>query len=331
MSRKVILEVEHLCKYYPIKAKKPWEPKQLLYAVEDVSFQVYEGETIGIVGESGCGKSTLGQCILQLQKPTSGIVRYRGQELQACRGKELRKLRGKLQMVFQDPYSSLSPRKTIGKILAEPLEAQASLGNYEKSRIRGRVEELIQLVGLEKESLKRYPHEFSGGQRQRIGIARAFATEPELIICDEAVSALDVSIQAQVVNLLQDLQESSGVSYLFISHDLSVVRHISDRIVILYLGQIVEMGSKEALFTHPMHPYTRMLLDAVPVADPAQKKEYSQETPELPSALKRQAGCCFAERCSCTADICRTQAPVLQDLADGHYCACHRAKEKWDV
>lgn len=331
MNRDVILEVEHVCKYYPVKAEKPWEPKQSVYAVDGVSFQVREKETIGIVGESGCGKSTLGQCILQLQKPTAGSVRYRGQELQMCGAKEMRRLRGKLQMVFQDPYSSLSPRKTVWKILAEPLEAQAALGNYEKSRIRERVEELIEMVGMEKECLKRYPHGFSGGQRQRIGIARAFATKPELVICDEAVSALDVSIQAQVVNLLQDLKEKEGVSYLFISHDLSVVRHISDRIIVLYLGRIVEMADKEALFSNPLHPYTKMLLDAVPKADPEQRKEYTSEAVEMPSPLERQKGCCFAGRCPYAEKSCREEPQELQEIEDGHFCACHRVKEKRDV
>ena len=322
MEEKELLRVEQLCKYYPVKGRRPGGKKQMVKAVDSVSLTLRRGETLGVVGESGCGKSTLGQCILMLQRPTSGHVWFDGQELTGRSEHSLRPLRGRMQMVFQDPYSSLDPRWTVRQILAEPLCGQ----NH--SQAQKRVEELAALVGLDRESLDRYPHEFSGGQRQRIGIARAFAAAPELVLCDEAVSALDVSIQAQIVNLLQDLKEQTGVSYLFISHDLSVVHHISDRIVVLYLGRVMEEGTRDQLFRNPCHPYTKMLLEAVPQPDPESRPKEQPASSDFPSPLDIPSGCRFHTRCPyCDPVRCEAEEPELTEVAPGHFCACHFGKE----
>lgn len=322
MEEKELLRVEQLCKYYPVKGRRPGGKKQMVKAVDSVSLTLRRGEILGIVGESGCGKSTLGQCILMLQRPTSGHVWFDGQELTGRSEHSLRPLRRRMQMVFQDPYSSLDPRWTVRQILAEPLHGQ----NHHQ--VQERVEELAALVGLDQESLDRYPHEFSGGQRQRIGIARAFAAAPELVLCDEAVSALDVSIQAQIVNLLQDLKEQTGVSYLFISHDLSVVHHISDRIVVLYLGRVMEEGTRDQLFRNPCHPYTKMLLEAVPQPDPESRPKEQPASSDFPSPLDIPSGCRFRTRCPyCDPVRCEAEEPELTEVAPGHFCACHFGKE----
>lgn len=322
MEEKELLRVEQLCKYYPVKGRRPGGKKQMVKAVDSVSLTLRRGEILGIVGESGCGKSTLGQCILMLQRPTSGHVWFDGQELTGRSEHSLRPLRRRMQMVFQDPYSSLDPRWTVRQILAEPLHGQ----NHHQ--VQERVEELAALVGLDQESLDRYPHEFSGGQRQRIGIARAFAAAPELVLCDEAVSALDVSIQAQIVNLLQDLKEQTDVSYLFISHDLSVVHHISDRIVVLYLGRVMEEGTRDQLFRNPCHPYTKMLLEAVPQPDPESRPKEQPASSDFPSPLDIPSGCRFRTRCPyCDPVRCEAEEPELTEVAPGHFCACHFGKE----
>ena len=322
MEEKELLRVEQLCKYYPVKGRRSGGKRQTVKAVDGVSLTLRRGETLGVVGESGCGKSTLGQCILMLQRPTSGHVWFDGQELTGRSEHSLRPLRRRMQMVFQDPYSSLDPRWTVRQILAEPLCGQ----NH--SQAQKRVEELAALVGLDRESLDRYPHEFSGGQRQRIGIARAFAAAPELVLCDEAVSALDVSIQAQIVNLLQDLKEQTGVSYLFISHDLSVVHHISDRIVVLYLGRVMEEGTRDQLFRNPCHPYTKMLLEAVPQPDPESRPKEQPASSDFPSPLDIPSGCRFRTRCPyCDPVRCEAEEPGLTEVAPGHFCACHFGKE----
>lgn len=326
-KKEVLMRTEDLCKYYPVKKQWPWQERREVHAVDGISLTVYQGETIGIVGESGCGKSTFGQCLLMLQKPTSGQIWYQGEEISTWKERKLRALRGEIQMVFQDPYSSLDPSRTVFQIVAEPLEAQAVLGNYPKEQIRGRVKEMLELVGLGEDVMSRFPHEFSGGQRQRIGIARAFACAPKLVVCDEAVSALDVSIQAQIINLLQDLQERTGVSYLFISHDLGVVRHISDRIVVLYLGQIVEEASKEALFEQPVHPYTRTLLEAIPLPDPEKPLQVEEGVIEFPDPLAVAQGCRFCLRCPFAQELCKTKQPERFEVEPGHFVACHRAKE----
>ena len=322
MEEKELLRVEQLCKYYPVKGRRPGGKKQMVKAVDSVSLTLRRGEILGIVGESGCGKSTLGQCILMLQRPTSGHVWFDGQELTGRSEHSLRPLRRRMQMVFQDPYSSLDPRWTVRQILAEPLHGQ----NHHQ--VQERVEELAALVGLDQESLDRYPHEFSGGQRQRIGIARAFAAAPELVLCDEAVSALDVSIQAQIVNLLQDLKEQTDVSYLFISHDLSVVHHISDRIVVLYLGRVMEEGTRDQLFRNPCHPYTKILLEAVPQPDPESRPKEQPASSDFPSPLDIPSGCRFRTRCPyCDPVRCEAEEPELTEVAPGHFCACHFGKE----
>ena len=330
MKKEELIRTEKLCKYYPVRAKYPWQEKKAVRAVDGISMTVCKSETVGIVGESGCGKSTFGQCLLMLQKPTSGKIWYQGEEISNWKERRLRTLRGKIQMVFQDPYSSLDPSKTVYQIVAEPLEAQVAMGNFSREQVENQVLKMLELVGLGKNVLSRFPHEFSGGQRQRIGIARAFACEPQLVVCDEAVSALDVSIQAQIVNLLQDLQEQTGVSYLFISHDLGVVRHISDRILVLYLGQVVEEARKEDLFEHPLHPYTQTLLKAIPQPDPSKHLEISEETIEFPDPLQAAQGCRFCLRCPYgTEEVCRKNKPEFVEVEPGHLVACHKAKEFW--
>lgn len=297
-----LLEVRNLSKIFEVGKAK-------VHAVNDVSFTVARGETLGLVGESGCGKSTLGRCILRLLKPTEGDVIFDGVNLTTLGSREMRKIRRKIQIIFQDPFGSLNPRMSVEQILTEPLEIHR-LFNSKVERSK-RVKELLDLVGLRSESLSRYPHEFSGGQRQRICIARALAVQPELIVCDEPVSALDVSIQAQIINLLQDLQKEFKLTYLFVAHDLNVVQHISDRVAVMYLGRIVEMGDSELLYKHPKHPYTKALLSAVPIADPEQRKERIILRGDVPSPVNLPDGCSFNPRCPKVQPNCSQSRPDL--------------------
>ncbi|MEK3734956.1 dipeptide ABC transporter ATP-binding protein [Paenibacillus sp. FSL M8-0334] len=315
-----LLQVEHLKKYYPIERK--WFGKQgaVVKAVDDISFSVMQGETFGLVGESGCGKSTTGRALLRLIEPTGGQVRFDGTELTALSAKELRTKRRDMQIVFQDPFSSLDPRHTVQRILEEPLIVHGIGDRQERQRM---IRELTDVVGLAQSHLQRYPHQFSGGQRQRIGIARALSLRPKLIVADEPVSALDVSIQSQVINLLQDLQEEFGLTYLFIAHDLSVVKHISDRIAVMYLGRIVEIAEKDKLYSAPRHPYTQALLSAVPEPDPDMRRARILLQGEVPSPADAPVGCAFHTRCPKVMDICRARRPELAETGEGHLAACH--------
>ena len=310
---KVLLKAEHLKKYFK-------SPHGTVKAVDDVSLEIYEGETLALVGESGCGKSTLGRVILNLITPTSGTVTFDGTDITALHGKTLRNMRAQMQLVFQDPFSSLDPRFTVGQIIAEPLQ---NMG-LSKQEQQNRVLELMDRVSLQPEHYSRYPHQFSGGQRQRIGIARALAPNPRLIVCDEPVSALDVSIQAQILNLLKKLQSQSNLTYLFISHDLAVVRYISDRVCVMFLGQICELCSTAEAYEKPLHPYTRMLIDSAPEPDPDFHREDRMLLQgELPSPVNPPAGCRFCTRCPFATDVCRTVHPELKEYTPGHFCACH--------
>ena len=293
-------------------------------AVDGLSFSIRKGETLGLVGESGCGKSTTGRAILQLHRPTAGTVQFEGVELTRLKGEPLRKMRRQMQMIFQDPYASLNPRMTVGSIIGEPLDIHNLARGKEKQQ---RVEELLRVVGLNPYFANRYPHEFSGGQRQRIGIARALAVNPSFIVCDEPISALDVSIQAQIINLLEELQDEFGLTYLFIAHDLSVVRHISDRIAVMYLGKIVEVADRLELYENPLHPYTKALLSAVPIPDPAieRKRERIILTGDVPSPVNPPPGCRFHTRCPLADTICREQEPEFREVTPGHWAACHFA------
>jgi oligopeptide transport system ATP-binding protein len=291
-------------------------------AVDDISFDIKSGETLGLVGESGCGKSTTGRAILQLYKPTAGSVEFNGRDLVQLKGGEMRRMRRELQMIFQDPYASLNPRMTVGSIIGEPLEIHNLAKGREKTE---RVQELLRTVGLNPYFANRYPHEFSGGQRQRIGIARALAVEPKFIVCDEPISALDVSIQAQIINLLEELQEKLGLTYLFIAHDLAVVRHISDRVAVMYVGKIVEVTDRNTIFDNPLHPYTRALLSSIPIPDPVLEKRRSRMilVGDVPSPVNPPTGCRFNPRCPYAEDNCRTDEPPLAEVKPGHYAACH--------
>lgn len=317
---KVLLKVENLKKYFPIRtgmfARKTGDVK----AVDNISFEVYEGETLGIVGESGCGKSTTGRVIMRLFEPTEGKITFDGVELTALSNEEMRQARRDIQMVFQDPYASLNPRHTIGEILEEPLIVHGIGTKEERKR---KVREYLEIVGLSAYHAKRYPHQFSGGQRQRIGIARALMTNPKLIIADEPVSALDVSIQAQVLNLMQKLQEDLKLTYIFIAHDLGVVRHISNRVGVMYLGHIVELAESEMLYNEPLHPYSQALLSAVPIPDPQYEREQILLKGEIPSPSNPPFGCSFHTRCGFAMDICKQQAPLLENVKKGHSVACH--------
>jgi len=291
-------------------------------AVDDISFDITQGETLGLVGESGCGKSTTGRAILQLYKPTAGSVEFNGRNLVTLKSGEMRRMRRELQMIFQDPYASLNPRMTVGSIIGEPLEIHNLAKGREKTE---RVQELLRTVGLNPYFANRYPHEFSGGQRQRIGIARALAVEPKFIVCDEPISALDVSIQAQIINLLEELQEKLGLTYLFIAHDLAVVRHISDRVAVMYVGKMVELTDRNEIFDNPLHPYTRALLSSIPIPDPVLEKRRSRMilVGDVPSPVNPPSGCRFNPRCPYAEDNCKTDEPALTEVRTGHFVACH--------
>jgi oligopeptide/dipeptide ABC transporter ATP-binding protein len=321
----VLLEVRDLVKHFPVGGGFFKRSPGVVRAVEGVSFSLRRGETLGLVGESGCGKTTTGRCILQLERPTSGQILFEGIDLATHSEQQLRELRRHMQVIFQDPYSSLNPRMTIGQILAEPLKVHRLVSG--KRARDERVRELLTQVGLLPQHAQRYPHQLSGGQRQRVGIARALAMEPSLIICDEPVSALDVSIQAQIINLLEELQSRLGLTYLFIAHDLSVVRHISDRVVVMYLGKVAEVADRQALYEAPLHPYTRALLSAVPIPDP--KLEATRERTvlrgEIPSALTPPGGCVFHPRCPIAEARCSAEIPRLREIQPGHWAACHLA------
>ena len=319
-SKTPLLEVKDLKKWFPAK-KSPFSREKIyIKAVDGVSFTLNEGDPLGVVGESGCGKSTMGRSVLRLLEPTGGQVLFKGVDYTALKDKELRDSRKELQIIFQDPYASLDPRMTIGDIIAEPLDIQLKLPAKERMQ---RVLETMERAGLNTRFVNRYPHEFSGGQRQRIGIARAIVLNPKIMVCDEPVSALDVSIQAQVINLLMDLQKEMGMAYIFISHDLSVIKHISDRVAVMYLGHLVEIADKKDIYAHPMHPYTVALLSAIPVADRKHKKEKIVLEGDLPSPANPPSGCVFHTRCYKAQDICKTEVPELKDCGNGHCCACH--------
>jgi len=316
----VLLEVRNLRKYYPVTKGFIFQRQVgAVKAVDDVSFFIRKGETLGLVGESGCGKTTTGRVILRLQEPTHGEALFEGRDIFKLGKEELRRLRRDMQIIFQDPYSSLNPRMTVGDIIGEPLEIHKLARGKEKVR---RVQELLEVVGLSPYHANRYPHEFSGGQRQRIGIARALAVNPKLIIADEPVSALDVSIQAQVLNLLEELQKEFGLTYLFIAHDLSVVKHISDRIAVMYLGRIVELAAADELFSNPQHPYTEALLSAVPIPNPEMRRERIILPGDVPSPINPPAGCRFHTRCLYAQPSCKVDDPAFADIGGGHYVAC---------
>ena len=318
-----ILEVRNLRKYFPVTEGLVFQKAVgQVKAVDGVSFAIRKGETLGLVGESGCGKTTTGRCVLQLDRPTSGEIVFEGVNLERLSSKELTPWRQKVQVIFQDPYSSLNPRMKVGSILGEPMRVHGV--EPDANRRERRVAELLTVCGLPAKFADRYPHEMSGGQRQRVGIARALSLNPDFIICDEAVSALDVSIQAQVINLLEDLREEFELTYLFIAHDLSVVHHICDRVAVMYLGKIVELAESDDLFDRPLHPYTRALLSAVPIPDPRVEAERAHQTlkGEVPSPLNPPSGCVFHPRCSFAVDACRTSVPDLRELRPGHWVAC---------
>lgn len=316
-----ILEVKNLKKYFPVESKVRVEPKSVK-AVDDVSFDVYRNETLSIVGESGCGKSTTGRCLIGLNKPTSGEVIYNGKNIVGISDKEQRVLCKDLQMIFQDPYSSLNPRMTIGSILEEPLIIH-KICKTKEERMQ-RVLDMLEKVGMRRDHYYRYPHEFSGGQRQRIGIARALILEPKLVVCDEPVSALDVSIQSQVLNLLAEVKKEMNITYVFISHNMSVVRYISDRVGVMYLGHLVELAGTEELYNNPLHPYTQALLSTVPEPDPHIKREQIMLKGDIPSPLNPPSGCIFHNRCPYNEPICQDQMPPLVEIKPGHFVACYR-------
>lgn len=320
---KTLVRIKNLKMYFPItQGVIVQRHVGDIKAVDGVTFDIKQGETLGLVGESGCGKSTTGRAILQLYNPTGGEVYFEDQEITSLRGENLRKMRRRMQMIFQDPYASLNPRMTVGSIISEPLEVHNILRGNER---RERVKELLEIVGLNPYFVNRYPHEFSGGQRQRIGVARALALNPDFIVADEPISALDVSIQAQVINLLEDLQQEFGLTYLFIAHDLSVVRHISDRVAVMYLGKIVELTDRESLYEDPMHPYTQALLSAVPIPDPEieEKRQRIILQGDVPSPANPPQGCNFCTRCPRVFDTCYEVDPEFKEIKPGHWVACH--------
>lgn len=323
LQNNTLLSVENLKMYFPVRGKGFRGKIQNLKAVDDVSFSIDKGRTFGLVGESGCGKTTVGRTILKLYRPTGGNIIYGGRDITGMSEDDFFPLRRQMQMIFQDPMTSLNPRKTVNEIIGGPLMVQ-KLVSGKKERDE-RVQELLEMVGLKKNHANRYPHEFSGGQRQRIGIARALGLQPEFIVCDEPISALDVSIQAQVINILQDFQEQMGLTYLFISHDLSMIRHISHRVGVMYLGHLVEVADSEELYTDMRHPYTQSLLSAAPIADPdaAQKNKRIVLEGDVPSPLNPPSGCPFRTRCRFATEQCAATRPVLEDLGGGHFVACH--------
>ena len=323
MANEPLVRVQDLKMYFDVDKKMFSRHKRTLKAVDGVSFGIERGRTFGLVGESGCGKTTVGRTIVRLYTPTDGAIYYDGNDIAKLDNKQIAPYRRKMQMIFQDPYASLDPRMTVGDIIAEPIRAHKLY--LKDSECKERVRELIATVGLKPDHIARYPHEFSGGQRQRIGIARALASNPEFIVCDEPISALDVSIQAQVVNELEELQASLGLTYLFVSHDLSMVRHISHDVGVMYLGHMVEMAPVEELFAHMQHPYTRALLSAVPIADPdlAAKSQRIVIQGDVPTPIDPPSGCPFRTRCPYAKDICAEQRPEMRDIGGGHYCACH--------
>jgi oligopeptide transport system ATP-binding protein len=322
VADEVLLEVRDLVKHFSVGGGMFSGRGGTVRAVDGVSFTLRRGETLGLVGESGCGKTTTGRCILQLERPTSGQVIFEGRALDALSDAELRPMRRRMQVIFQDPYASLNPRMTVGQMLAEPLAVHGVV--TERQARRERVHHLLSRVGLLPQHADRYPHQLSGGQRQRVGIARALAVEPSLIVCDEPVSALDVSIQAQIINLLEDLQAEFGLTYLFVAHDLAVVRHISDRVAVMYLGKIVEITDRRELYEHPLHPYTKALLAAVPIPDPALEAERARSVliGEVPSPLNPPSGCVFHPRCPIAIERCRGEVPPLREVTPGHWAAC---------
>jgi oligopeptide/dipeptide ABC transporter ATP-binding protein len=319
---KPLLDARHLVKYYPIRGGVFMKEIAAVKAVDDVSLSIKKGETLGLVGESGCGKSTFGRAIMRLEEPTSGEVWYDGDNILTYDARQIRALRRKMQIIFQDPFSSLNPRKPVASIVGEPLLIHGMKNRRERET---RVMELLQVVGLSKEHMRRYPHMFSGGQRQRIGVARALALNPDLVVCDEAVSALDVSIQAQVLNLLKDLQDEFSLTYLFISHDLHVVEHISDRVAVMYLGKIVEVADSKVIYKTPLHPYTQALLSASPMPDPGHKRKRILLKGDVPSPINPPPGCRFHTRCPYVQDICSNTEPPLKEVRPGHEAACHFA------
>ena len=322
MSAGPLLQVRDLVKRFPVRSGLLRRTTGQVHAVDGVSFELLEGQTLGVVGESGCGKSTMGRCILRLIEPTAGQVVFDGQDVTAADRSSLRALARQMQIIFQDPFASLNPRMTVGAIIGEGLVIHGLARN--RTEVADRVAELLTMVGLSKDQMRRYPHEFSGGQRQRIGIARALAVQPRLIVCDEAVSALDVSIQAQVINLLQDLQEQLGLTYVFIAHDLSVVEHASNRVAVMYLGRIVEMADARDLYAQPRHPYTESLLSAVPVPDPTVKRRRIVLQGDVPSPISPPSGCHFHTRCPIAQKgLCDRERPQLKDVGAGHTVACH--------
>ncbi len=318
--KKTFLKVENVVKSFPIAGGLFGGEVASVKAVQDVSFELKKGETLGLVGESGCGKSTLGRCLIRLIEPTSGKITFQDEDITHVSGHRLRELRRKMQIIFQDPYASLNPRMTISAIIEEPLIIH-NLFDSNGDR-RNRVLQIAEMVGLRADQLTRYPHEFSGGQRQRVGIARALAVEPELIVCDEPVSALDVSIQAQVINLLMELQQKLGLTYVFIAHDLKVVEHVSNRVAVMYLGKIVELASSEELYVHPLHPYAKALLSAIPVPDPNSKDQRIILTGDVPSPMNPPSGCHFHPRCPQAVDACKVQVPTLEIKRENHIVSC---------
>ncbi len=321
MTHDPLIDIQDLQVHFPIKGGLLRRTAGVVKAVDHVSFQIDKNETVGLVGESGCGKSTVGRAIVRLNEATGGKILYQDQDILSLRGEALRKLRHNLQIVFQDPYSSLNPRYTVKRLIAEVLTVQKG---YSTSEAYKRVGELLERVGLNPIYAERYPHEFSGGQRQRVAIAKALALEPEFIVCDEAVSALDVSIQSQIINLLTDLKEKYGIAYLFISHALNVIEHISDRVVVMYLGSVMELSETEELFLHPLHPYTRALISAIPMLSGREQRERIVLKGDVPSAANVPPGCRFHTRCPYACDRCRTEQPAMRQAAPGHYVACHQ-------
>ncbi|MCX7325558.1 MAG: ATP-binding cassette domain-containing protein [Hyphomicrobiales bacterium] len=326
MTGRPLLAVAHMKKYFDVSRRVSWRKseKGQVKAVDDVSFAIRRGETLGLVGESGCGKTTIGRTVLRLETPTSGEISFGGSDIAAFSQTDMKPVRRKMQVVFQDPFSSLNPRMTVGQIIAEPMLVHGLVRT--DAEAKARIDTYLTRVGLFPYMAERYPHEMSGGQRQRIGIARALAFEPELIVCDEPVSALDVSIQGQVINLLEDLKRQFGLTYLFIAHDLAVVRHISDRIVVMYLGRVMEIADRDELYARPLHPYTQALLDAAPIPDPVAERARKPRAlkGEVPSPLNPPKGCVFHTRCPLADDQCRTRIPAARDVLEGHTVACHK-------